>query len=128
MYATERVYVHETQSVARRRTPVMLRLVATIVTLFFLFALGATSGYAVSFDGSATTVTQTQPAHLAPTLTADVPLIEKDGELDPVLIASYVIEASASAPDIDVKRYTRCIVADAYNNVPRYLAARRILI
>lgn len=106
----------------------MRRLVATIVTLSFLFALSATSGFAALYDGPAATVTQAHPAHLAPTLTADVPLIQKDGELDPVLIASYVLETLARAPQIDIARCSRYVDTDAYDNVPRYLAARRIQI
>lgn len=106
----------------------MLRLVAIIVTLSFLFAISATTGTAVSLGGAATTVAQTHPAHLASTLTADVPIIENDGNIEFVLIASFVHEASSYASDSDLTRYSRCIVTGTCDNVPRYLAARRIQI
>lgn len=106
----------------------MHRFVATIVTLSFLFALGATGGFALSTDGYAKTVIQAPRAQLAPTLTAEVPLIEKESELDPVLVASFVIDTVARSPKPISLRCSRDSRADACANVLRYLAARRIQI
>lgn len=106
----------------------MRRLVATIVTLSFLFALSATSGIVLSADSHAATLTQAHPTQLAPALTADVPLIEKDGEHDLVLIASDAIETLARASHVYSASLGRYINTDTYDRVPRYLTARRIQI
>lgn len=121
-------HVHETVRMSRRRPSIMRRLVATIVTLSFLFALSATSGIVLSTDAHAATLSQAHPTQAAPNLTADVPLIQKDGEIDLVLFASYVLETSARAPQSNITRCYRYVDTDAYDNVPRYLAARRIQI
>lgn len=106
----------------------MRRLVATIVTLSFLFALSATSGIVLSADAHAATLSQAHPTQAAPNLTADVPLIQKDGELNPILLVAYELDSLYEEPCLVATPFARYLDVYSHSDVPLYIVARRLQI
>lgn len=121
------MHIHETMCLRRRRSTVMRRLIATIITLALLVAVGATSGVACSVGDHTSTVDQSHPTHAASMMAVEV-VAENDGELEPILVALYHVEMAQLRTNAATSKQSRCLDVSLVISVPLYIAARRIQI
>jgi hypothetical protein len=106
----------------------MLRLIATIITLSFLFTLSVASASTRVEDGCSQHVSQAHATHVVSISSADAPEIEEDTEVDQLLIAKYVMSVLAppSHPRVQHSTYDR--VALSRRSVPLYIAVQQFLL
>lgn len=111
-----------------RRTTLMLRLVATIITLSFLFTLSVTGTSACADDGNVLHVSQGHTVKVLALSTAEAPVIEEDSEIDHLLVASYVMSVLAPPSYPRVQHPTFNLVALSRRSVPLYIAVQQFLL
>ncbi len=106
----------------------MLRFVATIITLSFLFTLSVTSATACADDGYSQHVSQTHAVQPLPMSSAEAPVIEEESEVDHLLIVSYVIGVLTMPNQRRVHDPSYDYVAHSRRSVPLYVAAQQFLL